>query len=79
MRTLFAIPSLLVVLFQAGTILSQDKKTDPDKTEPPPKEIKEVGGKSMDQWIEELHSKDRGKGELAIRALIEAVQTGDDE
>jgi hypothetical protein len=44
-----------------------------DKEKPPEKKttlITEIGGKSIDQWIKEIPSKDRSKGENAIRTVL---------
>jgi HEAT repeat protein len=52
----------------AGNAPGQKK----DKEKPPEKKttITEIGGKSIQQWIKEIPSKDRSKGENAIRTVL---------
>jgi HEAT repeat protein len=58
------------IWFVAGAGNAPGQKKDKEK--PPEKKttITEIGGKSIQQWIKEIPSKDRSKGENAIRTVL---------
>src|SRR5713226_1721488 len=58
------------VWFVAGATDAPGQKKDKEK--PPEKKttITEIGGKRVDQWISEIPSKDRSKGENALRTVL---------
>src|SRR5580698_9173631 len=43
------------------------KEKKKESADAPPQEI---AGKSVEQWIKEIHSKDRSKGETAIQSIL---------
>jgi HEAT repeat protein len=51
-----------------------DKKPPPDKKPQPPPEavrpVNEIGGRKLEQWIADISSKDRSKGENALRTVL---------
>jgi len=67
------IPSLTLVvfaLFQSGAVQAQDKDKEKDKKpDVGVKEITEVLGKSVEEWVKEMHSKDRSRAEIAIKMI----------
>jgi HEAT repeat protein len=69
---------LLIGLVSVDTVLPQGKdKKEPDKKDDkkkddkkaPPK-ITDIGGKSLDEWIKDIPSKDRSKSAMAIETVL---------
>lgn len=67
---------VIAAAFVGFAVLATDapgQKKDKDKDKEPPEKkttITEIGGRSIDQWIKEIPSKDRSKGENAIRTIL---------
>src|SRR6516225_7141660 len=59
------------IWFVASAGQAPGQKKDKDKEKPEQKTtITEIGGKTIEQWIKEIPSKDRSKGENAIRTVL---------
>src|SRR5437867_1943160 len=69
MRFLLVLAAGLIWFVAGATDAPGQKK---DKEKPPEKKttIIEIGGKSIDKWIDEIPSIDRSKGENAIRTVV---------
>jgi len=66
MRTMLVL-AVGAVLFANQAAAAADEGKDKEKANAPPREIH---GKSVEQWIKEIHSKDRSKGETAIQTVL---------
>src|SRR4051794_7569080 len=67
MRHCLALSAWLLLAFAAR---GQDSKKDLSKDSPSSSGPTEIGGKTLEQWIKDIPSKDRSKGENAIRTVL---------
>src|SRR4051812_42599385 len=71
----FVLPAILTAaslfLITAGAQETFKKDKDKDKEEKKEtKSVYEVGGKTLDQWVKEIHSVDPSKREAAMRMVL---------
>ncbi len=69
------VPILAVALiaFWAGSAVTQDKgkkSSTGEKDAKKPAPITEIGGKTLDQWIAEISSRDRSRSSAAIKTIL---------
>jgi HEAT repeat protein len=64
MRSAFILTMLAALAVATGATNAQKIEKPPDTT------VTEIGGKTMQQWIEQLHSLDPSKRENAIRTIL---------
>lgn len=67
MRILFV---FLVGLFLLDTPSARAQESKEKEKEPANIPPAEIGGRSIEQWIKDIHSKDRSKGETAIQTVL---------
>lgn len=71
MRTTVLLLMLVPALLTAPTVWAQKKADPPKKAEPAQKsQLSSYMGKSLDEWIAEIGSRDRSRGEVALRAVM---------
>ncbi len=58
-----------MILF-LGTSFVPAQKLNPKEKDATDTQLQEIGGKGIEQWIKEISSKDRSKGENAIRTVL---------
>jgi HEAT repeat protein len=70
MRFLLILGAGIFLFLGTSSLPAQKIKKEQDKGPATDTQIQEIGGKTLEEWIKEISSKDRSRGENAIRTVI---------
>jgi len=69
MRCLFLVGAGILLVLGTATVPAQQKVKEVEKKPATDTQIQEIGGKTLEEWIGEIRSPDRSRGENAIRTV----------